>query len=321
MNMPMRAESMPAGVLQWVCASDSVHPLTRLAPLQVPWSAGLPSDAPPALVPGLLMGDWNELLDAVKARLRLSVGDLPAAAAEAVLDALACHVRTSVLECAVALDQLHLSLRQELGRLQRLELEVSDARAALAQARAELAGTQVGEWEARHLALHDGLTALPNRDFFRQQLDRALNRADGQHRPLALLYIDLDAFKPINDTHGHGIGDELLRIIAARLKRAVRANDSVGRMGGDEFACLVTDLAGRVQLDRLARKLFDAVSMPVMVGDLQLCVRPSIGIVLCPADGTTPDTLLVRADAAMYRAKREGSGHAFFDRAADAASA
>jgi GGDEF domain-containing protein len=84
---------------------------------------------------------------------------------------------------------------------------------------------------------------------------------------------------------------------------------------------LVTDLAGRVQLDRLARKLFDAVSMPVMTGDLQLCVRPSIGIALCPADGTTPDPLLVRADAAMYRAKREGSGHAFFDRAADAASA
>jgi GGDEF domain-containing protein len=216
MNMPMRAESMPAGVLQWACASDSVHPLTRLAPLQVPWSAGLPSDAPPALVPGLLMGD------------------LPAAAAEGVLDALACHVRTSVLECAVALDQLHLSLRQELGRLQRLELEVSDARAALAQARAELAGTQASEREARHLALHDGLTVLPSRDFFRQQLDRALNRADGQHRPLALLYVDLDAFKPINDTHGHGIGDELLRIIAARLKRAVRANDSVGRMGGDE---------------------------------------------------------------------------------------
>jgi diguanylate cyclase (GGDEF)-like protein len=321
MNMPIRAEVMPAGVLQWVPTSDSVHPLTCLAPWPVRWSAGLPYDAPPALAPGLLMGDWNELLGAVKARLRLSVGDPPPAAAEAVPDVVARGVRTSVLECAAALDQLHLSLRQELGRLQRLELEMSDARAALAQARAELAGMQAGERAARHLALHDGLTALPNRDFFRQQLDRALNRADGQHRPLALLYIDLDAFKPINDTHGHGIGDELLRIIAARLNRAVRANDSVGRMGGDEFACLITDLPGRGQIERLACKLFDAVSMPVMVGDLRLCVRPSIGIALCPADGTTPDTLLVRADAAMYRAKREGCGHAFFDRGADAASA
>jgi diguanylate cyclase (GGDEF)-like protein len=216
-------------------------------------------------------------------------------------------------ECMVALDQLRTALAHELGRCQQLELAVFDAQTALAQLRVDLAGTRAGERRARHLAMHDGLTSLPNRSFFRQQLGLALAHLEPRRPAFAVLYLDLDGFKPINDTHGHTIGDELLRIVAARLSQAVRAEDMVSRVGGDEFACLMADLRDREQLSRLAVKLVDAVSAPLMIGRLKLSVRPSIGIAVCPNDGTTADALLEKADAAMYRAKRHRTGYAFVD--------
>jgi diguanylate cyclase (GGDEF)-like protein len=133
-----------------------------------------------------------------------------------------------------------------------------------------------------------------------------------------VLYLDLDGFKPINDLHGHDAGDELLRIVAARLARSIRAEDMVCRLGGDEFACLLSDPLNRERLGHLACKLFDAVSAPLQLGPLKLTVRPSIGIAVCPTDGATTDALLKCADAAMYRAKRHQSGYAFFDPQTDA---
>jgi len=255
------------------------------------------------------MTDWNDLLDAVKARLRLCV-DEPSQASGPQPTA-AQRTRSGVLECVEALDQLHATLRLELDRRQRLELEVFDAQAALAQARAELAGTQAGERQARHLAAHDALTSLPNRSRFLERLEQAL----GPHRPahdgVAVLYVDLDGFKPINDLHGHAVGDEVLRIIAMRLTRAVRAGDLVSRLGGDEFACLLTDRLGREQLARLACKVFDAVSTPMTVGELRLTVTPSIGVATHLGDRAQPNALLQRADAAMYRAKRAQCGIEF----------
>jgi diguanylate cyclase len=126
-----------------------------------------------------------------------------------------------------------------------------------------------------------------------------------------VLYLDLDDFKPINDLHGHAGGDEVLRIVAMRLTRAVRAGDVISRLGGDEFACLVADRLDREQLTRLARKLFDAVSAPLMVVELRLTVTPSIGIATHQGDAARPDGLVRRADAAMYRAKRTQCGIAF----------
>ena len=187
--------------------------------------------------------------------------------------------------------------------------------------RAELAGTRDGERRARHLALHDGLTSLPNRRFFRERLDHALSQVAPQRPAIAVLYLDLDGFKPINDAHGHATGDELLKIVAARLARAVRAGDMVGRLGGDEFACLLADSLNREQLTQLANKLVDAVSAPLQVGPLKLTVRPSIGIAICPTDGITAEALLNSADAAMYRAKRHNCGFAFFDQLALAGAA
>jgi len=205
--------------------------------------------------------------------------------------------------------------------LQQLRNELACSQAELRRTRIELQHAHSSEQQARHQALHDSLTELPNRSCFRQRLDRDLARGQPQALDsapvLAVLYLDLDGFKPINDRHGHETGDGLLRVVAARLARAVRSDDMVCRVGGDEFVCLLGDVLNRQQLSHLACKLFDAVSAPLRIGALDLLVRPSIGIAVCPQDGDTTDALLRRADTAMYRAKRQQLGYAFFDAAVD----
>jgi diguanylate cyclase (GGDEF)-like protein len=227
--------------------------------------------------------------------------------------------KASVLHMVAPADPLRLSLLQERQQNQQLRQDLSDAQAALAQALADLAGTQAGERQARHLAMHDGLTALPNRRFFGERLAQALVHSDPRRPGPAVLFLDLDDFKPINDAHGHAAGDELLKIVAARLAGTVRAGDMVSRLGGDEFACLREEFPGHDKLCRLACKLFDAVSAPVRIGGLRLSVRPSIGIAVGPTDGDTAEMLLRNADLAMYRAKRQKTGYAFFNRCSDPA--
>ena len=261
------------------------------------------------LTSDVAIGDWDVLLDAVKARLRSIAGEMPAGSTEP-------QQHTGVLECVAALDQLHTTLRHETGRRHRLEQDMGEARVSLERAREELLHTQAGARHARHLALHDSLTGLPNRSFFQERLAQALARDEMQATTLAVLYFDLDEFKPINDAHGHDAGDELLKIVAARLTRAVRSGDMVCRMGGDEFACLLESSPGRAQLNHLACKLLDAVSAPAQIGDVALHVRLSIGVALGFADGSTADALIRSADAAMYRAKRQKTGYAFFDETA-----
>ncbi len=256
--------------------------------------------------------DWDDLFNAVKARLNSVVCECPSSAGPRSLPRSGRQVKTVVQECTADLDQLHQTMANELGRRQQLELEVFDTRTALAQARAELVGTQAGERRARHLALHDSLTSLPNRGFFMERLNHALALTAPRRRSLAVMYLDLDGFKPVNDNHGHAAGDELLRIVAARLRRAVRAEDMVSRIGGDEFACLLGGLHDREQLGHLAAKVFDAISAPCKIGALRVAVHPSIGIAVCPDDGTTSEILLQNADKAMYAAKRQQTGHAFF---------
>lgn len=303
----------------------------RSAAVDRPWAhaqfddvgvAGRVTPLAPELLPpqasDVAIEDWDVLFCAVKERLRLSVDDRRGAAPESQPQDAADRICTTVLECIEALDQLHRTQQHELGRRQRLELEVFDTRTALAQSRSELASTQMQEKRARHLAQHDSLTSLPNRGFFGERLDHALAAAAPARQPLAVLYLDLDGFKQINDSHGHATGDELLRIVAARLTQTLRTGDIVSRLGGDEFACLLRALPSQEQLRHLACKLFDAVSAPVRIGLLKLTVRPSIGIAVCPADGAPAEALLRNADAAMYRAKREQTGYAFFEEYADA---
>lgn len=254
------------------------------------------------------LNDWNDLFSAVKVRLGMLGHALETADDRAA---------RGVLECADALEQLHATLLHEVGLRRQFELELFDARLALALSRAALAGTRDGERQARHEALHDPLTGLPNRRHFSQRLSQALAPSLAPPVPLAVFYLDLDDFKPINDQHGHATGDELLRIVAARLARAVRAEDLVARLGGDEFACLITDMPGPAPIEALARKLFDSVAAPATVGDLELVVHASIGIAMCPPDDASADALLRCADAAMYRAKRLRLGHACFDAGID----
>ncbi len=266
------------------------------------------------VIQGLAAADLDNLLHAVADRLKIAVAQRQISPFE--FSASIERIGATVLECVAVLEQLRST---EIDQRQRLEFDLLQAQLDLVQARTDLAGTQAGERRARHQALHDGLTLLPNRELFRQRLDLALARADAQQQAGAVLYVDLDDFKLINDTHGHEAGDELLKAVAARLAGAVRADDLVSRLGGDEFACLLAQLPpGRVQLGRLASKLVDAVSAPFKIGTLQLSVRPSIGISRWPDDGGTGAELLKCADAAMYRAKRQHTGYAFFDANADA---
>ena len=282
--------------------------LLRARPAPAGVAAIAPNPAPPA-APGLPAGDWHDMLDAVKDRLRASLHDVAQTDVSPLQPGRLQPTPAGVLECVAALDQLQDAVRGHLGQCQRLELQLFEAQTALAQAQAELAGTQAGERHARHLATHDPLTSLANRSLFRERLDHALSQPSPQRGEVAVLFVDLDDFKPVNDRHGHAVGDEVLRIVAMRLKRAVRADDLVSRLGGDEFACLVTNGLDHEQLTRMGCKLFDAVSAPLMVGELRLSVTPSIGIAMRRGDhDTEPDALLQRADAAMYRAKRERSG-------------
>ena len=261
------------------------------------------------------MGDWEMLLRGVQSRLR-AIGSAAANGASHGV-ASSARAKADVLECADDLNALQATLTEELGRCKRIERELVDVQAVLARSRVELAATRYGERRARHLALHDSLTGLPNRRCFGERLDRALAQIEPAHPGLAVFYVDLDGLKAINDRHGHDTGDELLKIVAARLRAALRAQDAVCRLGGDEFACLLTDLLNREQLTHLACKLFDTVSAPMQIGESGLIVRPSIGIVTCPADGNTGAALLKHADTAMYCAKREQTGYAFFSEPAE----
>jgi diguanylate cyclase (GGDEF)-like protein/PAS domain S-box-containing protein len=156
------------------------------------------------------------------------------------------------------------------------------------------------------LAHHDPLTRLPNRSLFRDRLDHALQRVQREHDKLALLFVDLDRFKNVNDTLGHPVGDELLRMVAQRMSEQLRGGDTLARVGGDEFVLLLEEDAGPRNAESVAHKLLELFSQPLRVGDRALFITASIGISLYPHDGDDADTLLKHADLAMYRAKEEG---------------
>lgn len=158
----------------------------------------------------------------------------------------------------------------------------------------------------RHLAYHDTLTRLPNRRLFSDRLDQAIRSASRRGGRVALLLLDLDGFKQINDRHGHAAGDRVLETVAERLREAVREADTVARMGGDEFVVLLPDVAHPDDAVRVADKIHDSICMPIADGHARHEVGTSIGISLFPDHGETPDALLHRADHAMYHGKNGG---------------
>lgn len=163
-----------------------------------------------------------------------------------------------------------------------------------------------------HLAFHDALTGLGNRRLLRDRLEQMIARARRQGSVVAVVLIDLDDFKLVNDSFGHSLGDELLKAVAARLSDALRESDTIARLGGDEFVVLA-EVGGNEHLAQLVERLFQALSQPVDAGDMALSVRMSVGIALFPADGEDAESLLRQADTAMYSAKNEGKNRfAFF---------
>jgi diguanylate cyclase (GGDEF)-like protein/PAS domain S-box-containing protein len=169
----------------------------------------------------------------------------------------------------------------------------------------DITRTKAAEEQVRQLAYYDALTGLPNRVLLKDRVDQAISLAHRAGCETALLFVDLDYFKRVNDSLGHAVGDLLLVEVAARLRAAVRASDTVGRLGGDEFLLLLP-YAGPQAASSVAEKLIEALSQPFEVGGYSLTVTPTIGISLYPKDGCDYDTLLRAADAAMYKAKEAG---------------
>jgi diguanylate cyclase (GGDEF)-like protein/PAS domain S-box-containing protein len=164
------------------------------------------------------------------------------------------------------------------------------------------------EERVRLFAQHDRLTKLPNRALTQELAERWLSAAQRTGKLFAVLYIDLDEFKPINDVYGHHIGDEVLKEVALRLKGSFRSHDIVGRLGGDEFLVMVTQLDSTLSAAHAALSVLHELGLPYRISDLALQTSPSIGISMFPQDGADIDTLVRHADAAMYQAKQSGKG-------------
>lgn len=203
---------------------------------------------------------------------------------------------------AVALT-LILRLRQSKRALAQVDERYRQAKKLVADNQRRIA----------HLAHHDALTSLPSRLYLQSRLPRLLTRAARKERTLALMHINIDHFKHINDSRGHGIGDVLLRVVAGRLKRAVASRDLVARMGGDEFAVITHEVGDRAGAESLARRLRDILSAPVEAKDAPMSVTVSMGISMFPEDGHDPQTLLKHADIALHQAKDRGrNNHQMF---------
>jgi diguanylate cyclase (GGDEF)-like protein/PAS domain S-box-containing protein len=202
-----------------------------------------------------------------------------------------------------------------------VEQRTEQLRQTVAELELKVAEQQAAEARAERLALFDGLTGLPNRHLLADRASQAIDIARRGDEPLAVLFLDLDHFKNVNDSLGHRVGDALLAQLAARLRGAVREQDTVARMGGDEFVLVLplTDIAGAAHL---ATKLMALASAPFQVEQQELTVTPSMGIAMFPTDGDDFDTLCKCADAAMYRAKRDGrNAYRFFTSEMQAQSA
>jgi diguanylate cyclase (GGDEF)-like protein len=163
-----------------------------------------------------------------------------------------------------------------------------------------------------HQANFDALTGLPNRRMVRDRWEQAMHLHSRNGRGLALLLLDLDHFKEVNDTLGHAVGDELLKQSAQRIASCMRSSDTLARMGGDEFAIILTDLDDHSWVEDVAQKIIDCLHIPFQFGNEQVQVGASIGIGLYPRDGDTIDSLLKLADQAMYEAKSQGRGRFSF---------
>ena len=210
------------------------------------------------------------------------------------------RIEEKVQECADDLHAINTVLAQEVNERKRLEQKLSNSKAE--------------EKRARYLAYHDITTGLANRALFNERLDHALIQAERHNWSLAVMYMDLDKFKAINDTHGHDVGDKVLQLVGERLQACIRAEDTISRIGGDEFLCLLIEVKNDIAVAKVAELMVKNVSQTCEINQIKLVIQPSIGIAMYPGDGTTAEALLRNADAAMYKAKQGKDNYFFFSR-------
>ncbi len=201
-----------------------------------------------------------------------------------------------VLQCASALTRKWQNERALRRQVETLEQVVT----------ARTQGLESANRQLRHLATHDALTGLPNRVLLEDRVAQAVAHADRDDTQFALIVLDLDRFKLVNDSLGHRAGDELLREVAGRLTSVARGADTVARLGGDEFVFVVSPIASITDAERIAQRALAALAAPVRIADVDVHTSPSIGIAVYPGDGLTGEILFAHADSAMYCAKQRG---------------
>lgn len=179
----------------------------------------------------------------------------------------------------------------------------------------QFAAIQEQEATGRHRMLHDALTRMPNRILFHDRLEHGLAQSLRHGRPLAVMFIDLDGFKDVNDRYGHDMGDALLQVLAIRLQEHTRSEDTASRYGGDEFLYLLADPGNEQSIVAIAERILRLIREPCQINlhgtDVSISLDASIGISISPKDGVTVDKLVKNADSAMYRAKEQRSGYSF----------
>ena len=215
--------------------------------------------------------------------------------AQALTESEAIHA--NVLEASAELVAVNDALAEEIEERRELEAKLEESEIALSESRAE---AEV----SRHSALHDALTGLPNLTLFHDRLSTALAQAERHAWRLAVMFIDLDAFKKINDTLGHDVGDRVLAAVGRRLEAMVRGGDTVSRRSGDEFLFLMVEAKDASNVDALATRIARTLAEPYDIDGVPITLGASVGVARYPEDGRDGHQLLARADAAMYAAKK-----------------
>ena len=213
------------------------------------------------------------------------------------------EIEQKLVKAADDLHQVNAELAKAVAERVEIESELVDKRNDLSEVYAALSKSQSQEEDAIYIGLHDALTELPNRLLFEQRLDYGLIQSKRHGWKLAILFIDLDKFKDINDTYGHQIGDKVLMLVANRLEVFVRGEDTVSRWGGDEFVCILLNVNLEADVISLAEKIVAHIAEKCEFDGIVLSISATIGIAIYPQDGETADILFKNVDRAMYKSK------------------
>jgi len=166
------------------------------------------------------------------------------------------------------------------------------------------------DWEHQN---HDILTGLPNRELFFDRSLQIIHRCERTQSKMALIFMDLDGFKPVNDNYGHKAGDIVLQVISKRLEQSLRKTDTIARFGGDEFVLAISDLKEGIHASLSAKRILKQIELPINIGDKKVSVSASLGISIFPEDGNSVKELVKKADEAMYKSKNQNRGYSFFN--------